>query len=133
MRRWRLSGRALGIGTIGPQDNFFEPGGDSMAAIQALAEMEWYFGITFPLAHLHRAPTVAQMARDWSRFRNDAQSSSLLVTLQPAGSHSPFFGVHGVGGSAVSFTASLTTSGRTTVHCHSRPRRRHRSSADWHH
>jgi thioesterase domain-containing protein len=57
---------------------------------------------TVPLAMLFEAPTIEQLAET---LRDDAWSRhwSSLVPIQPAGSHTPFFCIHGVGGNVVGF------------------------------
>jgi thioesterase domain-containing protein len=57
---------------------------------------------TVPLAMLLEAPTIEQLA---ATLRQDGWSQhwSSLVPIQPAGSHTPFFCIHGVGGNVVGF------------------------------
>jgi aspartate racemase len=91
----------LGRKPIGTRDNFFDLGGHSLLAARLMHRVKQVFEKTLPLAVLLQAPTVEQLAavlRDgWS---ND---SSSLVAIQPEGSKTPFFCVHGVGGNVVGF------------------------------
>lgn len=51
------------LGTkVGPQDDFFELGGSSMAAAQIAAEAEAAFGVELPLVELFEESTVAKLA-----------------------------------------------------------------------
>jgi thioesterase domain-containing protein/acyl carrier protein len=96
---WR---RALERDDISPHDNFFDHGGESIGAVQVLAEMEKVFGVKFPTHVLLELPTVEQLApaiRQEPSFR----SWSPLELLQPGGPNPPFFCVHGVGGEVLSF------------------------------
>ncbi|HSF42719.1 MAG TPA: amino acid adenylation domain-containing protein [Thermoanaerobaculia bacterium] len=52
----------LGVEQIGVHDNFFERGGHSLLAIQALARMQEAFAIDPPLTTLFERPTIAEMA-----------------------------------------------------------------------
>jgi aspartate racemase len=92
----------LGRRPIGIQDNFFELGGHSLLAARLMHRVGQTIGKTVPLAMLLQAPTIEQLAQ---ALRQDgwAQQWSSLVEMQPAGSRSPFFCVHGVGGNVLNF------------------------------
>lgn len=49
----------LGVAVVGPADDFFEAGGDSLTAIQLLSRVQEAFGVTLAVDTLFRAPTVA--------------------------------------------------------------------------
>jgi len=96
---WR---RVLERDDIGPDDDFFEQGGESIGAVQILAEIEQVLGVKFPPNVLLERPTVKLLAQSTGReprFR----SWSPLELLQPGGPNPPFFCVHGVGGEVLSF------------------------------
>ena len=97
--------RTLEVDRVGPHDDFFRLGGDSLAAAVVLAEVQKAFGPNLPLTTLLRAPTVAGLA-DALRLEFDEHASawSVLVELQPQGDRPPLFCVHGVGGEVLSFT-----------------------------
>lgn len=52
----------LGVEVVGVDDDFFERGGDSLAAAQVLARVEDAFGVALPLTQLFEQPTVAELA-----------------------------------------------------------------------
>jgi thioesterase domain-containing protein/acyl carrier protein len=85
----------LGLERVGRHDNFFELGGHSLLAVRLVAQVEQMFGKPLPLALLFQAPTVEQLAYMLPQKGRSAPPPSLLVPLQPNGSRSPFFCVHG--------------------------------------
>ena len=52
----------LGTGPVGPDDDFFTLGGDSLAAIEVLGEVHKWFGRRLPPAALSTAPTCRALA-----------------------------------------------------------------------
>ncbi|HXM64756.1 MAG TPA: amino acid adenylation domain-containing protein [Terriglobales bacterium] len=92
----------LGRKPIGIRDNFFELGGHSLLAARLMHRIGRTMNKTVPLALLFEAPTIEQLA---ATLRADGWSRhwSSLVPIQPAGSHTPFFCIHGVGGNVVGF------------------------------
>lgn len=92
--------RALGREDLGAHDDFFELGGDSLAAAQMMGEIERAFGKHLPLTVLHEAPTITDLAVVIEQ-ENESLASPSLVPLQPLGSAPPFFCVHGAGGSVL--------------------------------
>lgn len=53
----------LGIGSIGPRDNFFEIGGHSLRAAQIISRIQRDMGVTLPLRAIFEFPTIADLAR----------------------------------------------------------------------
>lgn len=94
----------LAIGGLGVDDDFFELGGDSLAAITLFTEIERAFGTKPPLSTLLEHPTVRQLARllDASRGRPGERLlgaiPSPLVAIRSGGIRPPLFLVHGGGG-----------------------------------
>jgi thioesterase domain-containing protein/acyl carrier protein len=97
---WR---RALELEHIGREDDFFQLGGDSLAAAQVMFEIERTFGRKLPLTVLQEAPTLKALTAHLERQRTPAPWSC-VVALQPLGSNPPFFCVHGAGGSVLGLT-----------------------------
>jgi acyl carrier protein len=56
---WR---EVLGIQDVGPDDDFFELGGDSLVATQLVARLREELGIAVPLLALFENPTPAELA-----------------------------------------------------------------------
>jgi hypothetical protein len=53
----------LGLAQIGIHDDFFELGGNSILAVQAIARMSQKFEVELPVSGLFEAPTIAQAAQ----------------------------------------------------------------------
>jgi oxalate---CoA ligase len=90
----RIWVQLLGIGLIGIQDNFFDLGGDSLSAVQLMAHIDMVFGRHLSLTAFLQEPTIEQLARAISDEKPDRAWSS-LAAIQPHGSRTPFFWVHG--------------------------------------
>src|SRR3954471_14142462 len=90
----------LGVAPLRPDDNFFDAGGTSLAALRLLEAIHEHMGVDLPLSLLLDAPTVAQMAaviEDPS-----AAHSSPLVLLRPGTGERPLFLVHSLFGDVLS-------------------------------
>jgi acyl carrier protein len=57
----------LGIQPIGPDQSYFDLGGDSIFAVQLFAQIEQEFKIRLPLASFFDAPTIRELAEVLSR------------------------------------------------------------------
>ena len=95
-----LWGRVLGLADVGVHDDFFDLGGDSLAAEEMLTALSDEFGL--PAAGstaLIEAPTVAQFAErvEWRSPRH----RDGVVPLHPAGDRPPLFAIAGAGGLAL--------------------------------
>ena len=93
---WR---EVLGLDRVGIDDDFFDLGGDSLAALQVAHLVEERIATGLPVSDLLQAPTVALMAE---RLRA-ARPAGCLVAIQPAGSQTPLFGVHDQSGEVLCF------------------------------
>jgi thioesterase domain-containing protein/aryl carrier-like protein len=103
-RLQRLWQTTLGGPAIGPDDNFFDVGGDSLMAVHLLAEVDRQFGCTLRLATMFQAPTIRQQAA-LLRLENPQLTASSVVPIQTGGPRSPLFFVSGLGGAIVPFHA----------------------------
>ena len=74
---------------IGPGDDFFELGGDSLKTLHLLAEVEDRFGRRLPVATLFSATTLAAQAAAIDAARSQ-RASSTLIPVRPAGSKPPW-------------------------------------------
>ena len=89
--------QVLGLERVGVNDNFFDLGGHSLLAVRLFAEIEKLTGWNVPLVALFESPTVRQLASVVRRIQSGKRGSSILP-VQPAGTRTPLFLVHGAGG-----------------------------------
>ncbi|HEU5019207.1 MAG TPA: AMP-binding protein [Pseudolabrys sp.] len=87
---WR---RLLQSEDIGPDDDFFERGGDSLLAVQALLEIERLIGHAAPKSLLFEAATVRQLLPRLSEPVHDSTGS--LLRLNATGTRRPLLFFHG--------------------------------------
>jgi acyl carrier protein len=66
--------RVLGIEEAGPEDDFFELGGDSLRAFRALAEIKLRFGVEIPLMRFFENPTAAALSEIVIRLHVNADN-----------------------------------------------------------
>src|SRR5262249_31900708 len=87
---------------IGARDDFFDLGGDSLAALRMLDRVREVLRRDLPMTALLEAPTPAKLAEVIGRAQGTA-SRPALVPLSRAGAGPPFFCMPGAGGSVFSF------------------------------
>jgi aspartate racemase len=89
--------KQLQVSPISMNENFFDLGGDSLAAIDLVLRIEKTFKRSLPISALLQHPTIAKLA---IILRTDAkmQKWSSLVPIQPNGSLLPLFCIHADGG-----------------------------------
>ncbi|MBI4881551.1 MAG: amino acid adenylation domain-containing protein [Planctomycetes bacterium] len=93
--------RFLDARPLGVEDSFFELGGDSIAAVEALAEMEKALGRQISLEILFRHETARGIARALLGEEGAAaESGSCVVPLRRSGTLPPFFCVPAAASSA---------------------------------
>jgi len=90
----------LEVRPVGVTDDFFELGGDSLAAVSLFLEINRMCGKDLPLATLFQAPTIERLI---PLLGQDAspQPQPSLVAVQPRGSRPPFFCLHGMAGNVL--------------------------------
>ncbi|MEM7203264.1 MAG: amino acid adenylation domain-containing protein [Planctomycetota bacterium] len=91
---WRSLLNAPGLG---PDDNFFAAGGNSLLAVRLFEAIEQRWERTLPLATLLRAPTVMELGLIVRQGGRSSPTAS-LVEIQPDGSRPPLFCLHSIGG-----------------------------------
>jgi len=87
----------LHIDPIGVTDNFFRLGGDSLAAVNLLLDIEEYFDVRLSAEQLFLTPTVEQCAQVISQAKPPVPMRS-LTKLKPEGERSPIYLLHPGGG-----------------------------------
>lgn len=98
--------RVLQNSPIGPDDNFFDLGGDSLSAVTLFLEVEKLCGRQLPSVMIYNTPTIAALAAELER----PSTSRLppLVLLRKGAAEPPVFIAHGLGGSVIDFYRLLT-------------------------
>lgn len=91
----------LNVGPVGPDDDFFALGGDSLAAAEIVARIELETGRALALAALVRAPTVAALADVLDD--EGALGSSSLTTLRAGDGGAPLVLLHGNSGNGLHY------------------------------
>ena len=96
----RIWADVLGVDSIGPEDDFFALGGDSLAAAEIVARIEAENGRSLPLGILVRAPTVAALDAVLLEEHQDFPSS---LTVLRGGSELPLVLLHGNTGNTLHY------------------------------
>jgi phthiocerol/phenolphthiocerol synthesis type-I polyketide synthase E len=96
----RIWQEMLGLESIGPDQNYFDLGGDSILAVQLFIRIEQEFGVKLPLATLFDTPTIRELAHVLQR-ETVSSDWSPLVAIQTAGTRPPFFCMHAAGGTVL--------------------------------
>ncbi|MEJ0096570.1 MAG: amino acid adenylation domain-containing protein [Methylocella sp.] len=76
--------KVLKLDRVGIHDDFFEHGGHSMLAMQAIARVQSIFDVELPLRALFEAPTVAQLAQQVEQEQRE-RTGLQLPALAPVG------------------------------------------------
>ncbi len=92
----------LEMPAIGISENFFDAGGDSLAAAHLFIRIEEVFGKVLPLDTLFRSGTIEQLAAIIEESTQPKKRQS-LIALQPQGDRPRFFCVHAIGGEVFSY------------------------------
>lgn len=93
---------AFGKSPIGVDEDFFELGGHSLLAVRLMHSVEQNFGKRLPITALLQASTIEKMAAVLQK-KESSQAWSSVVGMKESGSNSPFFCVHGIGGTVLRF------------------------------
>ena len=114
-----IFGDVLGVDQIGLDDDFFELGGDSLAAVELLVMVDEQFGVQLPPSTLLDAPTVATLAPRLAHRRPRNLPVVVRLTAGPEGTRdgiAPLFCVAGGGSPALTLRtlAEELGDGRTT-------------------
>jgi acyl-coenzyme A synthetase/AMP-(fatty) acid ligase/thioesterase domain-containing protein/acyl carrier protein len=93
---WR---KILQVPVGGPDDDFFEVGGDSLKAIAFVLDLERTLGLELPLTQIAETPRFAKLCEALREQRKHRTPHYIpLVTLKRGDSSPPVFIIHGLGG-----------------------------------
>jgi len=95
-RVWR---HVLLVPVRGAEDDFFDSGGDSLAAVSFVIELERALGLEISLTLINEAPRFDQLCQALRERRTPG--STPLVTLKAGDDRPPVFFIHGIGGHVV--------------------------------
>ena len=98
--------RVLQQSPVGPDDNFFDLGGDSLSAVALFLEVEKLCGRQLPPVMIYNAPTIAALAAELEQPTTARLPP--LVLLRKGSAEPPVFIAHGLGGSVIDFYRLLT-------------------------
>ncbi len=100
-------GKILQKSSVGINDNFFDQGGDSITAVQFIAQIRKEFGIEVSIRSIFDAPTIEQLSELLTKY-SDIHSivhskvyfsgPSFIIPLQLKGNKKPLFLIHPMGG-----------------------------------
>lgn len=91
-----IMARLLGTGSIGPDQSFFDIGGNSLLSVRLMTLIEREFGRRLSLAALYRSPSARQIAADLQK-RETGDDPDCIISIQPQGNLPPIYGVHVLG------------------------------------
>jgi phthiocerol/phenolphthiocerol synthesis type-I polyketide synthase E len=75
----------LGTDGVGLDDDFFDLGGNSLVAIQLIAQVRQEFGVRLPMRTLFDSPTVAGIAEAVQRLRDEAAATTTAGATEGPG------------------------------------------------
>jgi acyl transferase domain-containing protein/NAD(P)-dependent dehydrogenase (short-subunit alcohol dehydrogenase family)/acyl carrier protein/2-polyprenyl-3-methyl-5-hydroxy-6-metoxy-1,4-benzoquinol methylase len=79
----RLWQELFGIAPVGVEDNFFELNGDSLLAAQLVSRLYKLFEVKLAMSAIFENPTVAGLAEQIERVRNDRAAETSSITPVP--------------------------------------------------
>lgn len=97
----RIWQRILQVPSIGPDDNFFDLGGDSSLAVQLFSEIAETFGQEFPPVMIYHVSTIASLVTLLEQ-RSTPELSPLILLKEGKGGP-PVFIASGLGGGPAEF------------------------------
>ncbi|MDQ0964913.1 amino acid adenylation domain-containing protein [Flavobacterium sp. W4I14] len=98
---------ALGIETLGIEDDFFEMGGNSLMAVRLMVALEKKTGIRLPLNMLLTHPTIEKLATQF--ITTDNERSKTIIPIRTGGSKAPVYLIHGSGLNVLLFKSIIPT------------------------
>lgn len=94
--------KVLDVEQAVPEDNFFEIGGDSLAAVELVASIADSLGVELPMRAFLRRPTFGSLLEliEGTRTNGDANP---LIEINPSGVDPPLFCFHAAAGTVARF------------------------------
>lgn len=92
----RVWQEVLQVPVGGPEDDFFDAGGDSLKALQFILDLERTLGLELSLTLITEAPKFARLCEILKGHRTTRYVP--LVALKPGDGSPPVFIIHGLGG-----------------------------------
>jgi len=88
---------------VGVTNDFFQLGGDSLAAVRLLAIVEEKWGRVIPLLAFFEGCTIEKMVSLMAEEDDKVAAGSSVVPIQPQGTHPKLFCVHQINGQIVEY------------------------------
>lgn len=88
---------------IGLSDNFFDIGGDSLAAAALFSEIENQFGIQVPVNVFFKNSTIAELSDYIDHYESVVENFRFLFPIKASGYKNPLICVHSGDGEAVTY------------------------------
>lgn len=101
----------LNIESVGPRDNFFEVGGDSLLALVMIEQIKQRLGWELNLAELLRNPTIEDLYANLSQPKI-SNLEKMIVRLSKRGEASPVIFIHPVSGLIFAYSKLVKHLGR---------------------
>jgi thioesterase domain-containing protein len=92
----------LGIGTVGPHDDFFQLGGNLERGSTMLQRVKQEYKVSIPTSDLYEARTIDKLA-DLILMKLGSREQQCILPIRATGNRPPLFLVHGVGGNILGF------------------------------
>jgi len=99
----RIWQEVLQMPVAGPQDDFFDSGGDSLKALRFILLLERALGLELSLTLITEAPKFARLCEALKEHRTTRYVP--LVVLKPGDGSPPVFIIHGLGGNVAGLFA----------------------------
>ncbi|MFT3785873.1 MAG: alpha/beta fold hydrolase [Tepidisphaeraceae bacterium] len=101
-----LVGKVLRVENVGPGDDFFDLGGDSLSVVKLVLEVEKATGQTLPISSFYESPTPRRLTHCIrQRARGVSDDHSEVVTLRGEGDLPPLICLPGRGGTSFTYRA----------------------------
>ncbi len=94
----RLFSEVVGA-PVGPDDSFFEVGGNSLLAVRLVGLVESEIGVRLSLPELIASPTARELAHSLA-MTSTREHLTYLTAIQAAGTSVPLYGLHVIGENA---------------------------------